>query len=102
MLKEGKIKLGDLGEAKNYLNSTARSLRGTVIYWSPEMIQFEEIPGIEITPKTDIWSAGIVIYELTTLEFPFKSLPIRYSIKNDPVPLLPEDKPKQFQLLINM
>ena len=102
MLKEDHIKLGDLGEAKNFVHSALDTLRGTPKYWSPEMIDFINIPDIEITPKTDIWSAGIVIYELVTLEFPFKRVPINYSIKNDPVPKLPEEKPKQFQLLINM
>ena len=94
--------MGDLGEAKNFVHSVVGTLRGTSKYWSPEMIDFINIPDIEITPKTDIWSAGIVIYELVTLEFPFKRVPINYSIKNDPVPKLPEAKPKQFQLLLNM
>ena len=93
--------MGDLGEAKNFVHSVVGTLRGTPKYWSPEMIDFINVPGIEITPKTDIWSAGIVIYELITLEFPFKGVPTNYSIKNDPVPLLQKDKPKQYQLLIN-
>jgi len=47
--------LGDLGEAKNYINSTVHTIRGTVSYWSPEMIGFEDGDDIQITPKTDIW-----------------------------------------------
>ncbi len=37
------------------------------------MIEFKLDKTINITFKTDIWSIGIVIYELLTLKRPFKS-----------------------------
>ena len=54
-MKDNQIKLGDLGEAKNHISSIIKTIRGTIRYWSPEMVRFEELPGIEITTKTDVW-----------------------------------------------
>jgi serine/threonine protein kinase len=54
-------------------NTRVRSFRGSPKYWSPEMIEFKLDKTINITFKTDIWSIGIVIYELLTLKRPFKS-----------------------------
>jgi serine/threonine protein kinase len=56
-----------LGCAKNILSSIANSLKGTIKYMSPEMISAKPYDF-----KTDIWSTGVIIYELITLEYPFK------------------------------
>lgn len=55
MLKENRIKIGDLGAAKNFEQSIVRTAAGTVSYWSPEMVEFESTPNITITTSTDIW-----------------------------------------------
>jgi len=70
MLKNNRIKIGDLGSVKNLNESVVRSSSnvGTPLYMSPEMIQFKENKMINITTKTDIWSIGVVIYELLTLK----------------------------------
>lgn len=72
---EGKIKLGDFGIAK-CLNSTfdkAKTLVGTPYYLSPEIVQ-DQPYGF----KSDIWSLGILLYEMTCLKMPFEanSLPM--------------------------
>lgn len=59
MLKEDHLKLCDLGEAKNFIDSILDTVRVSVSYWSPELILFEEMPGIQITNKTDIWLINI-------------------------------------------
>ena len=54
-MKDGHIKIGDLCEAKSFIDSVMDTIRVSVGYWSPEMVLFEEMPGIQITNKTDIW-----------------------------------------------
>ena len=70
-----KIKLGDFGIAK-CLNNTfdkARTLVGTPYYLSPEIVQDKPY-----SFKSDIWSLGILLYEMTMLKMPFEasSLPM--------------------------
>ena len=72
LLKKDQIKIGDLGSVKNLNESVARSFVGTPLYMSPEMIRFKENKRINITTKTDIWSIGLVIYELLTFKRLFK------------------------------
>jgi len=72
LLKNNQIKIGDLGSVKNLNESVAKSDVGTPLYMSPEMIKFKNDKTINITTKTDIWSIGLVIYELLTLKRLFK------------------------------
>ncbi len=72
LLKNNQIKIGDLGSVKNLNESVAKSDVGTPLYMSPEMIRFKNDKSINITTKTDIWSIGLVFYELLTLKRLFK------------------------------
>lgn len=67
---DGKIKLGDFGIAK-CLESTfdkAKTLVGTPYYLSPEIVQDKPY-----SFKSDIWSLGILLYEMTMLKMPFEA-----------------------------
>ena len=89
LMKNGAIKIGDFGIAKalSKTNSNAMTVIGTPYYFSPEIIN-----GEPYNYKTDIWSLGVVLYELCTLKLPFDSNNIaQLSIKilrgnYDPVP----------------
>jgi len=62
------IKLGDFGIAR-VLSSTrenARTMVGTPYYLSPEIIN-----GKPYNFKSDIWSLGVILYELCALRPPF-------------------------------
>eukprot|EP01132_Coremiostelium_polycephalum_P000492 gene492-620_t len=69
---EGKylVKLGDFGIAKilNSDTSFAKTVIGTPYYLSPEIC--EDLP---YDHKSDIWSLGCVLYELTTLKHAFNA-----------------------------
>jgi NIMA (never in mitosis gene a)-related kinase len=68
------VKLGDFGISKN-LNTTwekAVTFIGTPYYISPEIVQNQPY-----SFKSDIWSLGVLLYELIALKYPFdaSSLP---------------------------
>ena len=67
---ENKIKLGDFGIAR-VLSSTlsqAETLVGTPYYLSPEIIESKPY-----SFKSDIWSLGILLYEMCALQPPFNA-----------------------------
>lgn len=65
---DGSIKLADFGlvRAMNNPQKTSNQIVGTVSYISPE-----QVDGTQITPATDVYSAGIVLFELLTGKVPF-------------------------------
>ena len=73
--QDGIVQIMDFGLAKHYdsgdINRLTKSgtIMGTTRYMSPEQIQ-----GFDVDYRTDIFSLGIVLYELFTGEFPFKGV----------------------------
>jgi len=86
---EGSVKIMDFGLAKlkgvTKLTKTGATL-GTLQYMSPEQAQ-----GMEVDQRSDIFSFGVVLYEMITGQLPFKGeheAAIIYSIVNEtPEPL---------------
>jgi serine/threonine protein kinase len=97
--KDGRVRVMDFGLAK--LKGASRltkagSTVGTTGYMSPEQVQ-----GLEIDHRTDIFSLGVILYELFAGQSPFKGVhetAINYEIVNvDPEPMLsvkPEISPE--------
>ena len=89
LMKNGKLKIGDFGIAKalTETKNNASTVIGTPYYFSPEIIN-----GEPYNYKTDIWSLGVVLYEMCCLKLPFESNNIaQLSIKimkgkYDPIP----------------
>ncbi|MEJ2194495.1 MAG: protein kinase [Ignavibacteriaceae bacterium] len=90
--KDGIVQIMDFGLAKLYKESNvsrltkAGSTVGTIGYMSPEQVQ-----GLDVDHRTDIFSLGVVLYELLSGEAPFKGMhetAIMYEIVNvDPPPI---------------
>ena len=69
MSKDGTAKLGDLNVSKvTQKNGLLYTQTGTPYYASPEV--WKDAP---YDIKSDIWSLGCVIYEMTTLQPPFQA-----------------------------
>ncbi|CAK9051657.1 unnamed protein product [Durusdinium trenchii] len=76
---EGRVKIADFGISKRLSGATlARSLVGTLEVMAPERVKAlkglaagEESPS-EYGPESDLWSLGVVLYELATLRAPFE------------------------------
>ena len=69
MTDDGHAKIADFGIARAVTESTltySGNIVGSVHYFSPEQAQ-----GGEITPKSDIYSLGVVMYEMLTNKLPF-------------------------------
>ena len=67
LTEEGVLKIADFGFAK-HLEETKmlETLCGSPIYMAPEILKFKEYDG-----KVDLWSMGVILYQLVTGTYPF-------------------------------
>lgn len=90
---DGQVKIMDFGLAKirggQHLTESGLTV-GTVAYMSPEQAR-----GEQVDHRTDIWSFGVLLYEMISGELPFKGdyeQAIIYSILNEDVPPISDTK----------
>jgi serine/threonine protein kinase/dienelactone hydrolase len=102
---EGQAKIMDFGLAKvkgGTLLTREGTTLGTVAYMSPEQAR-----GEEVDQRTDIWSLGIVLYEMLSGQLPFmgdREASILYSVVHEeakPVSAWNPNIPSEIQQIIN-
>lgn len=99
----GRVKIMDFGLAKllsDHQITKMDSTMGTVAYMSPEQTH-----GENVDQRTDIWSYGVVLYEILTNQLPFKGdyeQAVIYSILNEDPTAVSDLRPEATSGLINI
>lgn len=86
--ENGNAYLTDFGIAKD-LGGKERITQGNAILGSPAYLAPEQIKGEEVTPQSDIYSLGILLFELLTGKLPFASdnaATLLYKHLSEPLP----------------
>ncbi len=90
VLKDGSIKVADFGIAQllSSQNTLTRNALGSVHYISPEQAK-----GGHVDARTDLYSLGVVMYEMMTNRLPFEGdSAVAIAIQHiNSIPLLPSD-----------
>jgi len=101
--KDGSIALIDFGLAKCARLESAITDKGE-IFGTPYYMSPEQGHGSEVDVRSDIYSLGIIFFELLTGKKPYKgstAMGVIYKHAQAPVPLLPP-RLSRYQALINM
>jgi eukaryotic-like serine/threonine-protein kinase len=85
------------GETRVFVKTTPGMVMGTVSYMSPEQAR-----GTEIDARTDIWSLGVVLYEMLAAKVPFTGETVNHTIVSilEKEPLLLDDVPAELQRIV--
>ncbi|XP_075264989.1 serine/threonine-protein kinase Nek11-like, partial [Convolutriloba macropyga] len=96
-VKDNTCKLGDFGISRVLMGTAdmASTFIGTPYYMSPECLRHEGYDS-----KSDMWSLGVILYELCTFEHCFDGesmMAVMYKITQGKIPKLPEHFSKGIQ-----
>lgn len=94
------VKVSDFGTSREWNEiSIIMSFTGTVAWMAPEIIRNEPC-----SEKVDIWSYGVVLWELLTREIPYKNIDtsaIIWGVGNNSMSLpIPATCPEELQILM--
>ncbi|KAL5105866.1 Mitogen-activated protein kinase kinase kinase 12 [Taenia crassiceps] len=98
--EDGQLKISDFGVSKEFTeNSTKMSFAGTVAWMAPEIMR-----GEPCSFKVDVWSFGVIVWEILTCEVPFNGVDcgaIIYGIASNLFSLpIPTACPTEFRVLM--
>ncbi|KAI8431227.1 hypothetical protein MSG28_001264 [Choristoneura fumiferana] len=94
------VKVSDFGTSREWNDVSAiMSFTGTVAWMAPEVIRHEPC-----SERVDVWSFGVVLWELLTQEVPYKNMEthaIMWGVGTDTISLpVPATVPDSMQLLL--
>ena len=95
----GRVKVGDLGVARLAEGGTTDGGTATIV-GTPRYMAPEQANGQPVTPATDVYSAGIVLYEMLAGHPPFNgdsAVEIALRHVQAPVPPLPAGTPRSLE-----
>lgn len=98
-----KFVLGDFGEAKIMKQDFTKTVRGTCSWMAPEVINAHEPDNDGYTFSADVWSFGMLLYELMTLKIPYhdkKGFHVHTSILNGELPKIDKFASKEYVSII--
>ena len=97
----GRVKVGDLGIAR-LAEGTTEGATATIV-GTPRYMAPEQASGLPVTPATDVYSAGIVLYEMLAGQPPFNGetaveIAMRH-VQEPPAPL-PPGTPRSLERIV--
>ena len=102
LASDGELKVGDFGVARLAGDGTSQALTATVA-GTPRYMAPEQARGERTTPATDVYSAGIVLYEMLAGAPPFAhGSPVALGLRHvqDEPPPLPERVPAGLRAIV--
>jgi eukaryotic-like serine/threonine-protein kinase len=99
--RDGRVKVGDLGIAR-LAEGTTEGATATIV-GTPRYMAPEQASGQPVTPATDVYSAGIVLFEMLDGHPPFNGdTPVEIALRHvqAPVPPLPPATPRALQEIV--
>ncbi len=100
---EGRVKVGDLGIARLADGGTTTDGGTATIVGTPRYMAPEQASGHPVTPATDVYSAGIVLFEMLAGHPPFggeSAVEIALRHVQEPVPPLPAETPGSLERIV--
>jgi len=93
------VAVRDLGDEETLLRTEPGIVAGTLPYMAPEQLR-----GLPVDGRTDIWALGVVFHEMLTGARPFTGrtgFEVSSAILHEPPPPLPESVPAPLQAIVN-
>ena len=103
--EDGFVKIVDFGLAK--LGDSTKITKSGMVMGTPSYMSPEQVKGTQVDHRSDIWSLGIIFYELLTRQLPFPSeneMSLLYNIVNEepaPVSQFNPEVPSQIEKIIH-
>ena len=90
---QGRLVLTDFGIAKQLLSATNQTQFGT-IFGTPSYLSPEQAQTLPLTPASDVYSLGVVLYELLAGDVPFRgATPMQVAMDHIQTPPPPLPRP---------